>query len=236
MLKETTAMHPALFQPSKPLLLILAAMLASTFPTATLAAPPQLVGATQKGAGVFVQTCSACHGMEALHYSDLARLAPSLAPQVEAMAKARHQNMDGSITSPYPDGAAARAANWGDAPPDLSNIAATIKGGWYYIQAMLTDYRPAPRGVSMVPGNFYNPIAMTHHRHFHMKAPFAGLSPAEANQKAADVTAFLRWSANPHRTTAHVVAWWGLGWCALMAALIGGMLACLPRRKPPAKT
>lgn len=59
--------------------------------------------------------------------------------------------------SPYPNEEAARAANNGAYPPDLSYIVAARKGGEDYIFALLTGYCDAPAGVVLRDGQYYNP-------------------------------------------------------------------------------
>lgn len=59
--------------------------------------------------------------------------------------------------SPYPNEEAARAANNGAYPPDLSYIVAARKGGEDYIFALLTGYYDAPAGVVLREGQYYNP-------------------------------------------------------------------------------
>ena len=60
------------------------------------------------------------------------------------------------LIEPYPNEKAARAANGGSYPPDLSLI---TKARWRpdYIHALLTGYEDAPEGVEMRAGLYYNP-------------------------------------------------------------------------------
>lgn len=59
--------------------------------------------------------------------------------------------------SPYPNEEAARAANNGAYPPDLSWIVSARKGGEDYIFALLTGYCDAPAGINLRDGQYYNP-------------------------------------------------------------------------------
>jgi len=59
--------------------------------------------------------------------------------------------------SPYPNEEAARAANNGAYPPDLSYIVSARKGGEDYIFSLLTGYHEAPAGVVLREGQYFNP-------------------------------------------------------------------------------
>lgn len=59
--------------------------------------------------------------------------------------------------SPYPNEEAARAANNGAYPPDLSYIASARHGGENYIFALLTGYTEPPAGVVLREGQYFNP-------------------------------------------------------------------------------
>jgi ubiquinol-cytochrome c reductase cytochrome c1 subunit len=57
---------------------------------------------------------------------------------------------------PSPTTAAARAANNGALPPDLSVITKAREGGADYIHALLTGYVEPPAGVTVMEGMHYN--------------------------------------------------------------------------------
>lgn len=59
--------------------------------------------------------------------------------------------------SPYPNEEAARAANNGAYPPDLSYIVSARHGGEDYIFSLLTGYFDAPAGVILREGQYFNP-------------------------------------------------------------------------------
>lgn len=61
------------------------------------------------------------------------------------------------IPSPYPNEEAARHANNGAYPPDLSLIAYARKGGEDYIFALLTGYTDTPTGITLQEGQYFNP-------------------------------------------------------------------------------
>ena len=59
--------------------------------------------------------------------------------------------------SPYANEEAARAANNGALPPDLSYITSARHGGEDYIFSLLTGYCDPPAGVALRDGLYYNP-------------------------------------------------------------------------------
>lgn len=61
------------------------------------------------------------------------------------------------MPSPYPNEEAARHANNGAYPPDLTLITLARKGGEDYIFALLTGYMDAPAGIHMQDGQYFNP-------------------------------------------------------------------------------
>lgn len=61
------------------------------------------------------------------------------------------------IPGPYKNEAAARAANNGAYPPDLSLIVKGRHKGHHYIMSLLTGYTEVPVGKDVLPGLYYNP-------------------------------------------------------------------------------
>ncbi len=103
---------------------------------------------------------------------------------------------------PFPNQQAARAANNGAYPVDLSVITKARLGGADYIYALLTGYQDPPPGVTMMDGMNYNRYFPGHQ--IAMAAPlnpdqveYADGTPATVEQMARDVTTFLAWAAEP---------------------------------------
>ena len=185
----------------------------------------------ERGLMIFQQVCSSCHSMERAHYGDMIGLQPSVTA-LQHWAQQRHAGLESPIASPYPSVAVGKANNGGDYPPDLSHIARTIRGGPDYIRQMLAGYRPVPPGVTLAPHTYYNPIALTHHHKFKMRPPlhegmitFPDGTKATIPQMASDVTAFLQWADDSHRSTRHFIGTAVL----LYLALLGGVLLALWR-------
>src|SRR5262249_43221533 len=119
---------------------------------------------------------------------------------------------------PFPNEAAARASNGGALPPDLSVIAKARHGHADYIYSLLSGYRDPPAGLTVAPGQHYNPYMAgalpSYWSGPHDKVPHGGFiampppladgkvtfddgKPSTVDQQAKDVAAFLTWAAEP---------------------------------------
>ena len=130
--------------------------------------------------------------------------------------------MSDKIPGPYANKEAARAANNGAYPPDLSLITKARGGGVDYIFALLTGYIDPPEGKAILSGLNYNPyfpggaIAMARQLQ-DGQLEYEDGTPATTSQMSKDVAVFLAWAAEPehdYRKKAGV-QWIG----ALLAAL-----------------
>jgi len=179
----------------------------------------------QRGYRVYKDICSNCHSMRLLSYRNLGeRGGPEFSPEAVETLAGQVQVTDGPndkgemvqrpgrpsdhFRSPFPNDAAARAANGGALPPDLSLMAKARPGGPDYIYALLTGYRQAPAGFDLAPGMHYN-IAFPGHQ-IAMPPPLVdgavpytdGTKPTVDNY-ARDVSAFLMWAAEPKLEERH---------------------------------
>jgi ubiquinol-cytochrome c reductase cytochrome c1 subunit len=172
--------------------------------------------AAQRGLQVYRQVCASCHGLRFVAFRNLRAL--GLTEQQVAAIAAEYQITDGPndegqmfqrpgrpsdrFPSPFPNEQAARAANNGAYPPDLSVIVKARKYGADYIRALLTGYQDPPPGVEVGQGMHYNryfpgrQIAMANVLSDGMM-DFADGTPATVEQMARDVTTFLAWAAEP---------------------------------------
>src|SRR5580704_631041 len=126
--------------------------------------------ALQRGFQVYKEVCSACHALKHLYYRDLTEIGYS-EDQVKGIA-AQAQVTDGPndqgemfqrparpsdpIPGPFPNDQAARVANNGALPPDLSLIAKAREGGPDYVYAILTGFKDAPAGFKMNKNMYYD--------------------------------------------------------------------------------
>jgi ubiquinol-cytochrome c reductase cytochrome c1 subunit len=112
------------------------------------------------------------------------------------------------IPGPFPNDEAARAANNGALPPDLSLIAKAREGGANYIYALLNGFEQPPADFHVLPGMYYNTYFPGHQ--IKMPPPlnadqvtFADKTPATVPQMAHDVANFLMWAAEPNLEARH---------------------------------
>ncbi|MBW0470243.1 hypothetical protein O181_009958 [Austropuccinia psidii MF-1] len=172
--------------------------------------------AIRRGYQVYQEVCSACHSLDRIAWRNLVGVSHTV-DEVKAMASAveyedgpddegnnfkRPGKLADYMPRTYPNEEAARAANGGALPPDLSLIVKARHGGADYIMSLLTGYVDPPAGVEVREGLHYNPyfpggaIAMG-------RVLFDGLvdypdgTPATTSQLAKDVVTFLSWAAEP---------------------------------------
>ncbi|KAI5401754.1 hypothetical protein KIW84_066283 [Lathyrus oleraceus] len=143
----------------------------------------------RRGHQVHTQVCASCHSMSLISYRDLVGVAYT-EEMVKAMAAEIEvedgSNDEGEIFSrpgklndrfpqPYANESAARFANGGAYPPDLSLVTKARHNGQNYVFALLTDYcDPLLAAVEYEDG-----------------------TPATEAQMGKDVVSFLSWAAEP---------------------------------------
>ena len=172
--------------------------------------------AQQRGFQVYKEVCAACHAVNLLSYRHLRGIGYQ-EDDVKAIA-AQAKVMDGpndagemferagrpsdKFARPFPNENAARSANNGAYPVDLSLVVKARVGGANYIYALLTGYGTAPADVKIADGMSYN--AYFPGRQIAMPPPlnadgvtYQDATKATIEQQARDVTTFLAWAAEP---------------------------------------
>ena len=172
--------------------------------------------AAQRGFLVYNTVCAACHGLSLVAYRNLAGVGFK-EEEIKAIAAAKEvsdgPNDQGEMFArpgrpadrfarPFANDNAARAANNGALPPDLSLITKARKGGADYLYALLTGYKEPPTGMTMMEGMQYN--AYFPGNQIAMLPPlaeggveYADGAKATVQQMAHDVSTFLTWAAEP---------------------------------------
>ncbi|XP_074644590.1 cytochrome c1, heme protein, mitochondrial-like [Tubulanus polymorphus] len=171
----------------------------------------------RRGYEVYKQVCAACHSMQYLHYRNLVGVShtedEAKAEAAEVMIKdgpdeegnmfERPGKLADGFPAPYANDEAARAANNGALPPDLSYITLARHGGEDYLFALLTGYvEDPPAGVSLADGQHYNPyfpggaIGMAQALYNEI-IEYEDGTPATLSQLAKDVSTFLSWASEP---------------------------------------
>lgn len=193
--------------------------------------------ALQRGFQVYKEVCASCHSLEHIRYGSLAGQGKSLKEirssnlgltMEEVAVIAREYSVadiddEGQPTtrpalpsdrfvSPFPNERAARAANNGSVPPDLSLVVKSRKGGADYLYSLLVGYaEAAPEGMEVGEGRYYNPyfegqqIAMQPPFIVEGQVAYADGTVATIEQMAKDVTAFLAWAAEPEMEERHAM-------------------------------
>ena len=179
--------------------------------------------ALQRGFQVYKEVCSACHPLKHLYYRDLTAIGYT-EDQVKGIA-AQAQVTDGPndqgemyqrpakpsdpIVGPFPNDQAARAANNGALPPDLSLIVKARDGGPDYVYSILTGFKQAPADFKMQPNMNYNEyfpghqIAMPPPLTSDGQVTYADGTKATIPQMAHDVVTFLAWASEPNLDERH---------------------------------
>ena len=178
--------------------------------------------AARRGFQIYKEVCSACHSMNLLRYRNLEAIgftedeAKAIAasfqvpgePDDSGDVKDRPAKLSDAFKAPFANEQAARAANNGALPPDLSVINKARKGGADYVHAILTGYGEAPADLKLQEGMNYNKYFVGHQ--IAMPQPlsdnsvtYADGTPATLDQEARDVATFLAWAAEPELEERH---------------------------------
>jgi ubiquinol-cytochrome c reductase cytochrome c1 subunit len=180
--------------------------------------------ALARGFQVYKEICSACHSMNLMHYRNLQDIGFS-EDQVKQIA-ASVQVTDGpndagdmferpgrpsdTFKPPFANENAARAANNGALPPDLSLIVKARKGGADYVHGILTGYSDPPADMKMAEGMNYNKYFPGHQ--IAMPPPlsdgavtYPDGTKATVDQMASDVSNFLTWASEPKLEERHFI-------------------------------
>ncbi|MDB5517564.1 MAG: cytochrome, partial [Tardiphaga sp.] len=196
-------------------------------------------GQLQRGYKIYKEVCATCHSMNLMHFRNLADPGgPEFSLAQAAAVAADYKVQDGpndagdmfdrpgriadKFPAPFANEQAARAANGGALPPDLSLIAKARsyergfpqfifdffkqfqEQGPNYVSALLQGYvDPAPKDFKLPEGSYYNKYFPGHS--IKMPKPLSDDqvtyddgSPQKLDQYAKDVATFLMWTAEPH--------------------------------------
>ena len=179
----------------------------------------------QRGFQVYKEVCSSCHSMKYLSYRNLGQPGGPEFTEAEVKAiAASFEITDGpdsqgemftrpgrpadKFLNPYPNDEAAKAANGGAYPPDMSVLVKARKGGANYIYSVLLGYEEKPDSVILDEGVYYNKYMAGQK----IKMPkvlsdglveYADGTVSSEAQMAKDVTTFLAWAAEPELEERH---------------------------------
>jgi cytochrome c1 len=194
-------------------------------------------GQLQRGFKIYREVCSSCHSLKLLAFRNLAdpggpqfseAQAAAIASSFQVTAGPNDQGemfqRPGKLADyfppPFANDQAARNANGGGLPPDMSVLAKArgFESGfpWFifniftqyqeqgpdYIHGILIGYEDPPAGVTLPPGAQYNKYFPGHA--IAMPKPlsdgqveYTDGTPTTVDQYAKDISAFLMWAAEP---------------------------------------
>lgn len=196
------------------------------------------MAAVRRGHQVYTNVCATCHSMNLLAYRNLVDncyteeevrtmcedVEIEDGPDDEGEMFERPAKLSDHFISPYKNEAEARFANAGALPPDLSLMAKARPGGEDYIFALLTGYRDAPEGVTVMNGMHYNPYFSG--GQIGMPQPlqdgqveYEDGTPATQSQMAKDIAVYLTWAAEPAQDERKLM---GVKWLSALAAVTLG--------------
>jgi len=206
-------------------------------------------GALQRGFQVYKEVCSACHSLNMVAFSDLA--APGGPGFSEAQAKViaagykipAEPNDRGEIFDangnrltrpgvladhfppPFANEQAARAANGGALPPDLSLIVKAREGGPDYVYSILTGFVKPPHGFKVQEGKYYNEHFAG--RNISMPPPlnngsvtFSDGTPSTIDNEARSIVTFLAWASEPNLEARHSIGLQVIAFLVLLCGLL----------------
>lgn len=184
-------------------------------------------GALQRGFQVYKEVCSACHSLNHIAFHNLAEeggpgftdeqaKAIAASYKIPAEPNDKGETVDSSgnrltrsgtiadhFPLPFANEQAARTANGGALPPDLSLIIKARAGGPQYVYSIITGFHQQPPGwFKVLPNKYYNPYFAGWN--ISMPPPltngsvtFADGTPNSLDQEAHDVVTFLSWASDP---------------------------------------
>jgi ubiquinol-cytochrome c reductase cytochrome b/c1 subunit len=210
----------------------------------------------QHGFQVYKEVCSACHSLNrvAFHtlsepggpgFSDAQMKAIAAGYQVDAGPNDKGETVDDKgnplkrpgtpadhFPAPFANEQAARTANSGALPPDLSLIIKARAGGPDYAYSILTGFKdPVPTGFTVTKDKYFNPYFIGWN--ISMPPPlsdgqvtFADKAPNKIADEAYAVVTFLAWASEPHLEDRHRI---GIG-AMIFLIVLSGLLYLSYRR------
>ena len=195
--------------------------------------------ALRRGWVVYRTLCHTCHSLRYVRFRDLVNVSHT---EEEAMAIAaefevedgpdeegnyydRPGKLTDSVPDPYPNEQAARVANFGSYPPDLTVMVHARKRGIDYLFSLLTGWMEPPAGVHLADGQYFNPyfpgaVTAMAQMFYPGMIEYDDGTPATESQMAKDVVEFLSWTASPEHNTRKLMTLKGIGIFGLLVVAV----------------
>lgn len=171
----------------------------------------------QRGYQIYKEVCSSCHSLKLFSYRNLEQIGFSKdevkqiaslntvtdGPDENGEMFERAALPSDKFVAPFANDQAARAANGGALPPDLSLIIKARHNGANYVYSLLTGFTDAPDDFHLAEGKYYNPYFEG--RQISMPPPISDDAAVEykdgtfasKEQMVIDVVNFLQFVAEP---------------------------------------
>ena len=199
-------------------------------------------GELRRGYQVYNEVCSGCHSISQLSYRNLfekggpefsidivKNIAASFeitdGPNSDGEMFQRSARLSDKFVKPYPNIEAAKAANGGAYPPDMSVLVKARKGGAAYIFSLLQGYDEPPKGFQLEEGVYYNKYMDGNQ----IKMPtvlsddlveYADGTKATTEQMAKDVSSFLTWVSEPSLEARHKIGFRVILYLVVLVGLV----------------
>jgi ubiquinol-cytochrome c reductase cytochrome c1 subunit len=187
----------------------------------------------QHGFQVYKEVCAVCHALKHVAFRDLTEIGytddqvkgiaaqfapgPPGGPPVQVTDGPNDQGQmfqrparpSDFFVPPFPNDQAARAANNGALPPDMSLLVKARDGGPDYVYGIATGFKDAPAACKLGQNMYWNEyfpghqIAMPPPLTTDGQVTYADGTKASIKQMAADVTTFLAWASEPNLNERH---------------------------------
>ena len=196
----------------------------------------------RRGYQVYKEVCSTCHSIRLLSYRNLSEkggpefstedtknIAASFevidGPNSEGDMFTRPGRLSDKFVKPYANIQAAKSANGGAYPPDMSVLVKARKGGANYIYSILLGYENPPKDINLEEGVYYNKFMPG----YNIKMPnvlsdglldYADGTEATSQQMAKDVATFLTWASEPSLEARHKMGFKVILYLIILALLV----------------
>ena len=196
----------------------------------------------RRGYQVYNEVCSTCHSINLLSYRNLSEkggpefslentknIAASFevidGPNSEGEMFTRTGRLSDKFIKPYPNVQAAKSANGGAYPPDMSVLVKARGGGANYIYSILLGYEDPPEGFNSGEGVYYNKYMPGNN----IKMPnvlsdglldYEDGTGATVQQMAKDVSTFLTWVSEPSLEARHKIGFKVILYLIILALLV----------------
>ncbi|KAM0733225.1 Cytochrome c1-2, heme protein, mitochondrial [Formica fusca] len=218
--------------------------------------------AVRRGWQVYRTACYTCHSLRYVRFMDLIDVSHT-EDEVKAIA-ADYEIEDGPdeegnyykrsgkssdlLPLPYPNDEAARSANFGAYPPDMTYFILSKWNGRNYLFSLLTGWMEPPAGVSLTDQQYFNAyfpgnVIGMGQMLIEGAVDYDDGTPATTSQMAKDLVQFLSWTSSQNfdarkQMFIRMVGIWLIAWASIVhymrytwSILRSRQIAYIPKEK-----